>query len=266
MSDDVTATPMNCAELAARSTSYSLGELAPGDAVRAREHLAGCADCADLVLRDRQLAGRLRAAAVPAPPAVHQAVRDDLERARRDRRSAGRRRLATRVTGLAVAAGLVAAVAVAANQDDEAAPPAPVASAPVRPASPLDAAWQVYAAPALPLEQRAAVSTAPDLTRAGLRAVGAGVVRLGTQKATAAEYVGDGGIRVTLFRWPGHLPSPSGAGYEGGAAGARPSVWTVKRGPTSSAWWDSDDVVWCVVGNLPSDRFATVVEHLRRTA
>jgi hypothetical protein len=40
----------------------------------------------------------------------------------------------------------------------------------------------------------------------------------------------------------------------------------VKRGPTSSAWWDGDDVVWCLVGNLPSDRFAGVVEQLRRTA
>jgi anti-sigma factor RsiW len=264
MSDDITATPMDCAELAARSTSYSLGELAPGDAVRAREHLAGCADCANLVLRDRQLAGRLRAAAMPAPPAVHQAVRDALERERRERRSARRGRLATRITGLAVAAGLVAAVAVAANQDDEAAPSAPVASAPARPASPLDAAWQVYAAPALPLERRTAVSTAPDLTRAGLRAVAAGVVRLGKQEATAAEYTGEGGVRLTLFRWPGNLPAPSG-GYEGGAGGARPSVWTVKRGPTSSAWWDGDDVVWCLVGNLPSDRFASVVENLRRT-
>src|SRR4051812_46765291 len=260
-------TPMDCAELAARSTSYSLGELAADDAVRAREHLAQCADCAALVLRDRQLVGRLRAAAVPAPPEVHQAVRDELERVRRAGRAAGRRRLATRVAGLAVAAGLVAAVAVAVAVDgdrDRAEGPAPAASAPASvPSSPLDAAWKVYAAPSLPLDASADVRTAPDLRGAGLRAVGAGTVTLGAKRARAAEYLGRNGVRVTVFRWPGELPAPAGGVYEGGAGGARPQVWTVRRGSTSSAWWDSDGTVWCVVGNLPPNRFATVVEELR---
>ena len=65
---------MTCEEFQLRLTAFSLGELEPDERRHAREHLAGCDDCASRVLVDRQLTALLRTSAVPAPEATRTAV------------------------------------------------------------------------------------------------------------------------------------------------------------------------------------------------
>src|SRR5262245_66297208 len=95
---------MTCEEFAKALTAFSLNELDPSRAAAFRAHLASCAACTNLALRDHQLVSRLRAAAVPAPAAVHHAVTVAL---RRETREQERRR----GRPLRIAIGSVAAVA-----------------------------------------------------------------------------------------------------------------------------------------------------------
>src|SRR4029453_3721470 len=60
---------MTCEDFQLRLTAYSLGELDQDELQAARDHVAGCDDCASRALLDRQLTARLRAAAARDPRA-----------------------------------------------------------------------------------------------------------------------------------------------------------------------------------------------------
>src|SRR5215216_6603820 len=65
---------MTCDDFQLRLTAYSLGELDSDELQAARDHVAGCDDCASRALLDRQLTALLRGSAVPAPEATRAAV------------------------------------------------------------------------------------------------------------------------------------------------------------------------------------------------
>jgi anti-sigma factor RsiW len=259
---------MRCEAFAASLTAYGLGELPAAEAAAAREHLATCDRCGALVLRDRELVGRLRAAASPAPASVHHAVRRALRRERLLRR----RHLLRVGLGGAAAAALLGVVTVA--PDQAARPlPAPVAAAPDHHGEygggPLAAAWTAYQAPELPLERYGDgdplllgfTPVQPDLAPAGLRPSVSGTLHLAGRPAFAAEFTSAAGDRLTLFRWQGRLPESSGD-YPGGG---RPELRIVRSGLTSSAWWEDGDVVWCLVGDLEHQVFEQALARIRHT-
>ena len=136
---------MTCEEFKLQLTAFSLGELEPGERQRARDHLAGCDDCASRVLMDRQLTALLRTSAVPVPEAtrtaVLAAVRAEASPSAPVPEPAGRpapspRLPARRRHWVALAAALVGAAAVVAAA-------LLVVPAP-DPGSPLSAAWSSY--------------------------------------------------------------------------------------------------------------------------
>src|SRR5512133_2588603 len=65
---------MTCEDFQARLTAFSLGELDTDELQAARDHVAGCDDCASRALLDRQRTALLRVSAVPAPEETRAAV------------------------------------------------------------------------------------------------------------------------------------------------------------------------------------------------
>jgi hypothetical protein len=264
---------MTCEEFEAQLTAFSLGELEPDDATRARAHVSRCDSCTAATLRDRQLVALLRASTVEMPPtgqaAVLAAVRAETATAtvpdraptpagRRGRRSRGRRHW----LALAAAAALCLAVLAAAV----ALVPAPDRS------SAIAAGWKLYRqqgaiAGRQPSEQTARrldtvlgdAARPPDLRGFGLRAVGWDGRMLAGHLASVAEYRDAAGRRVTLMRWRGELPhptkgSPEVESYEG--------MQTAQWGGTSSVWFKAGDVVYCLVGKAPEQTLTEVADYL----
>lgn len=266
---------MTCEEFKLQLTAFSLGELGPDEHQRARDHLAGCDDCASRVLMDRQLSALLRTSAVPAPETTRTAVLAAVRTEARGEASpsapvperAGRpapspRRPARRRHWVALAAALVGAAAVLAAA-------LLVVPAP-DPGSPLSAAWSSYHhrgedGLGIPSEAEAdrlfavlgPASRTPDLSAHGLRKAGWEERDLAGHVAAVAEYRDADDGRVTLMRWRGDLPQMA-KGTEGGELAAY--TW----GRHTSYWWQADGVVWCLVGTIEKDRLSGIAERLRR--
>ena len=269
---------MTCEDFQLRLTAFSLGELGQDELEAAREHVAACDHCASKVLLDRQLTALLRASAVPAPAetrsAILAAVRAEAgtagdvparadtgpEAAGAGRPAASPRRPARRRHWAALAAALLAAASVLAVA--LLLVPAP------DPGSPLSAAWSSYHARGedglgSPTEAEAerlfAVlgpdSRTPDLAAFGLKQDGWEGRDLAGHLAAVAEYRDPDGGRVTLMRWRGDLPRMA-KGTQGGELAAY--TW----GRHTSYWWESDGVVWCLVGTIDKDRLYGIAEHL----
>jgi anti-sigma factor RsiW len=272
---------MTCDEFEARLTAFSLGELGPDETGQAREHVAGCSACASSVLRDRQLTALLRASVVEMPSAGRQAVlaavRAEARRtgdqaepgrpaahrwsgaAAAGSRSGGRRR---HWLALSSAAGLAAAVLAAVVL----AVPAP------DPGSPLAAGWSAYRTEASVawdhpgprtterlLAVLGAAARTPDLTRFGLTARGWGARELAGHLAAVAEYRDGQGRRVTLLRWRGKLPEATqGSPAQGYARKLQTATW----GETTSVWFRSGEVVWCLIGTVDQPTLDAVAAYL----
>jgi anti-sigma factor RsiW len=267
---------MTCEEFKLQLTAFSLGELGPDEHQRARDHLAGCDDCASRVLMDRQLTALLRTSAVPAPETTRNAVLAAVRTEARGEASpsapvperAGRpapspRRPARRRHWVALAAALVGAAAVVAAA-------LLVVPAP-DPGSPLSAAWSSYHhrgedGLGTPSEAEAdrlfavlgPASRTPDLSGHGLRKAGWEERDLAGHVAAVAEYRDATDGRVTLMRWRGELPQMA-KGAEGGD-----ELAAYRWGRHTSYWWRANGVVWCLVGTIDQERLSLVAEHLRR--
>jgi anti-sigma factor RsiW len=266
---------MTCEEFQARLTALSLGELEPAEAAAAREHVAHCSECASGVLLDRQLTALLRASVVPAPEAVRSSILAALraEAARlpgrgaadaTEPRAAGsprppRRRhwVALGLAALTAAAVLALAVLLV---------PSPDAG------SPLAAAWKSYhrqpvAAGTAPTEQvehrlyavLGPAAHTPDLSDVGLRAIGWDGRTLAGHLAVAAEYRDAAGRRFMLMRWRGELPRMASA-----PDGEDDQLEVYRWGRHASAWWQTDGVVWCLIGTVDEPTLYRVAEHLAR--
>jgi hypothetical protein len=267
---------MTCEDFQARLTAFSLGELDEAEVPAARDHVAACDTCASRVLLDRQLTALVRATAVPAPPetrdAVLAAVRAEAAAgtaepelaaagtAATTRPAASPRRPGRRRHWLALAAALLAAASVLAVA-------LLVVPAP-DPGSPLSAAWSSYHARGqdglgTPTEAEAErlfavlgpASRTPDLATFGLAKDGWEGRDLAGHLAAVAEYRDADGGRVTLMRWRGDLPRVA-KGTQGGELAAY--TW----GRHTSYWWESDGVVWCLVGTIEQKRLYEIAEHL----
>src|SRR5215218_10616782 len=236
---------MTCDDFQLRLTAYSLGELEQDELQAARDHVAGCDDCASRALLDRQLTALVRGSAVPAPAEAGPA----------DAPRPGRRR-----HWVALAAALLAAAAVVAAA--LLVTPAP------DPGSPLAAAWSSYHHQGKnglgsPSEAQAdrlfavlgPASRTPDLAGFGLRKDGWGGRDLAGHLAAVAEYRDAEGGRVTLMRWRGDLP-PMPGGSDGDDLAA------YRWGRHTSYWWRADGVVWCLVGTIDQERLYAIAEHL----
>jgi anti-sigma factor RsiW len=250
---------MTCEDFQARLTAFSLGELDTDELQAARDHVAGCDDCASRALLDRQLTALLRVSAVPAPEETRAAVLTAV-RAEAAGASAPARRPVRRRHWVALAAALLAAAAVVAAA-------LLVVPAP-DPGSPLAAAWSSYHAAGknglgTPSQAEAdrlfavlgPASRTPDLAAFGLRKDGWAARDLAGHLAAVAEYRDPEGGRVTLMRWRGDLPAmPSGADGDELAA--------YRWGRHTSYWWRADGVVWCLVGTIDQERLYEIAEHL----
>jgi hypothetical protein len=253
---------MTCEELQARLTALSLGELEPAEAAAAREHVAGCSHCASSVLLDRQLTALLRASVVPAPEAVRRsvlaAVRAEAgrgEAAGSPRRSRRRHWVALGLAALMAATVLAVTVLLV---------PAPDAG------SPLAAAWKSYhrqpvAAGATPgelAEDRlyavlGPAAETPDLSEVGLRPIGWDARNLAGHLAVAAEYRDGQGRRFMLMRWRGELPRMATA-----PDGDDEQLEIYRWGRHASAWWQTEGVVWCLIGTVDEPTLYRVAERL----
>jgi anti-sigma factor RsiW len=252
---------MTCEGLQVRLTALSLGELEPAEAAAAREHIAQCGDCASAVLLDRQLTALLRASAVPAPEAVRSSV---LAAMRAEAGGAGahqpvrpaRRRhwLALGTAALAAAAVLAIAVLLV---------PAPDTG------SALAAAWRSYhrepvaagTTPGAPAEERlhavlGPAARTPDLSDAGLKAIGWDKRTLAGHLAVAAEYRDAADHRFVVMRWRGELPRMARAPD----AGEELEVY--RWGRHASVWWREDGVVWCLIGTVDQTILLQVADRL----
>jgi anti-sigma factor RsiW len=252
---------MTCDDFQLRLTAYSLGELDEDELHAARDHVAGCDDCASRALLDRQLTALLRGSAVPAPEetraAVLTAVRAEAMGTAAPARGRGPRR---RRHWVALAAALLAAAAVVAAA-------LLVVPAP-DPGSPLAAAWHSYHAAGknglgTPSPAEAdrlfavlgPASRTPDLAQYGLHKDGWEARDLAGHLAAVAEYRDVKGGRVTLMRWRGELP-PMPSGTDGDEMAA------YRWGRHTSYWWRADGVVWCLVGTIDQERLYEIAEHL----
>jgi anti-sigma factor RsiW len=253
---------MTCDDFQLRLTAYSLGELEQDELQAARDHVAGCDDCASRALLDRQLTALVRGSAVPAPAETRSAVLAAVRAEARpdevgpaDASRPGRRR-----HWVALAAALLAAAAVVAAA--LLVTPAP------DPGSPLAAAWSSYHRQGKnglgsPSEAQAdrlfavlgPASRTPDLAGFGLRKDGWGGRDLAGHLAAVAEYRDAEGGRVTLMRWRGDLP-PMPGGSDGDDLAA------YRWGRHTSYWWRADGVVWCLVGTIDQERLYAIAEHL----
>jgi Putative zinc-finger len=265
---------MTCEDFQRRLTAFSLGELEEAERQEARDHLAGCDDCASRVLVDRQLTALLRKSAVPAPEEARGKVLAAVRAAAEAEATAGVKAAAVAGSGrpasaphrgrrrhwVALAAALLTAASVLAVT-------LLVVPAP-DPGSPLSAAWSSYHARGedglgTPTEAEAerlfAVlgpdSRTPDLAAFGLKKRGWEGRDLAGHLAAVAEYRDPDGGRVTLMRWRGDLPRMA-KGTQGGELAAY--TW----GRHTSYWWESDGVVWCLVGTIDKDRLYGIAEHL----
>jgi hypothetical protein len=262
---------MTCEEFRLQLTAFSLGELEPGERLRAHDHVAACNDCASRLLRDRQLTALVRTTTVAVPPdtrtAVLAAVRAEagamagapaatpaatsLPPARRPLR---RRHWVALAAALLAAAAVVAAALLVTPAPD--------------PGSPLAAAWSSYHArgknglgtPSTAQAERlfavlGADSRPPDLHGYGLRPDGWEARDLAGHLASVAEYRDPDGGRLTVMRWRGELPAvaraPAGSGLK-----------AYRWGRHTSYWWRADGVVWCLVGTINQDRLYDIAEHL----
>jgi hypothetical protein len=254
---------MTCDDFQARLTAYSLGELETDELHAARDHVAGCDDCAAKLLLDRQLTALVRHSAVPVPPATRAAILAAVRDEAREAAARGplpARRPTRRRHWVALAAALLGAVAVVAAA-------LLVVPAP-DPGSPLSAAWSSYHARGqeglgTPGEASAErlfavlgpASRTPDLRGYGLQPRGWEARDLAGHLAAVAEYRDPDGGRVTLMRWRGELPrmakAPPGAGLK-----------AYRWGRHTSFWWRADGVVWCLVGTVHQDRLYEIAEHL----
>jgi len=245
---------MTCEEFAQALTAFSLNELDPPRAAACRAHLAGCAACTNLSLRDHQLVSRLRAAAVPAPATVHHAVAVALRQETREHERRRGRPLRVAIASAAAAAAvlLVFATLTLDSRREE-------------PQTPLAAAWRAYRDGDLPLDPSVEVPAAlltlpmPDFGKFGLRKVHDGSLRLAGQPALATEYRGSGGEHFTVFRWQGKLPNLT----QRNPGADPPSVITSSWNGTTSSWWNYDGVVFCAVGDLPRTELDAAVDHIR---
>ena len=275
---------MTCEEFKLQLTAFSLGELGPDEHQRARDHLAGCDDCASRVLMDRQLTALLRTTAVPVPEttrtAVLAAVRTEArgeaspsapvpERAGRPapspRRPARRRHWVALAAALVGAAAVLAAALLVVPAPDPGSPLSAEAGEGNRLVEPLEAARHSRGARD-PAGQREAeadqlfavlgpASRTPDLSDHGLRKAGWEERDLAGHVAAVAEYRDAEDGRVTLMRWRGELPQMA-KGTEGGERAAY--TW----GRHTSYWWEADGVVWCLVGTIEQKRLYQIAEHL----
>ena len=251
---------MTCEDFQLRLTAYSLGELDQDMLQAARDHVAGCDDCASRALLDRQLTALLRASAVPAPAETRAAVLTAVRAEARGTTAAPARGRARRRHWVALAAALLAAAAVVAAA-------LLVVPAP-DPGSPLAAAWSSYHARGKDglgtpspkeAERLFAVlgpdSRPPDLAGYGLRQDGWEGRDLAGHVAAVAEYRDHQGGRLTLMRWRGELPAvaraPAGSGLK-----------AYRWGRHTSYWWRADGVVWCMVGTIDQDQLYEIAEHL----
>jgi len=251
---------MTCEDFQLRLTAYSLGELDQDMLQAARDHVAGCDDCASRALLDRQLTALLRASAVPAPAETRAAVLTAVRAEARATTAAPARGRARRRHWVALAAALLAAAAVVAAA-------LLVVPAP-DPGSPLAAAWSSYHARGKDglgtpspkeAERLFAVlgpdSRPPDLAGYGLRQDGWEGRDLAGHVAAVAEYRDHEGGRLTLMRWRGELPAvaraPAGSGLK-----------AYRWGRHTSYWWRADGVVWCMVGTIDQDQLYEIAEHL----
>jgi hypothetical protein len=248
---------MTCDDFQLRLTAYSLGELDQDELQAARDHVAGCDDCASRALLDRQLTALVRGSAVPAPADTRAAVlpAGGAVAGRADAPRPVRRR-----HWIALAAALLAAAAVVAAA-------LLVVPAP-DPRSPLAAAWSSYHARGKnglgsPTEAQAdrlfavlgPASRTPDLAGYGLRKDGWEARDLAGHLAAVAEYRDAEGGRVTLMRWRGDLP-PMPSGSDGDELAA------YRWGRHTSYWWRAEGVVWCLVGTIDQGRLYKIAEHL----
>jgi anti-sigma factor RsiW len=270
---------MTCEEFEAQLTAFSLGELEPDDAMRARSHVARCDSCAAATLRDRQLTALLRASIVEMPPAgqaaVLAAVRSDTTMAtmpaaprqarprpgvpmRRHRNRRSRRHWLALAAAAALAMTVLALAVVLV--------PAPDRS------SAIAAGWNLYRIEAAVSQKQPSAETAkrlrtvlgaaahpPDLRGFGLQPVGWDGRMLAGHLASVAEYRDAAGRRVTLMRWRGELPQPTRgapelASYEG--------MQTAQWGSTGSVWFKTGDVVSCLVGTVAEHTLTEVAHHL----
>jgi len=251
---------MTCEDFQLRLTAYSLGELDQDMLQAARDHVAGCDDCASRALLDRQLTALLRASAVPAPAETRAAVLTAVRAEARGTTAAPARGRARRRHWVALAAALLAAAAVVAAA-------LLVVPAPT-PGSPLAAAWHSYHTLGknglgTPSEAEAdqlfavlgPASRTPDLAAFGLTKDGWEARDLAGHLAAVAEYRDPDGGRVTLMRWRGDLPRVA-KGTEGGELAAY--TW----GRHTSYWWEADGLVWCLVGTIDQERLYGIAEHL----
>jgi anti-sigma factor RsiW len=249
---------MTCEDFQVRLTAFSLGELDPDELQAARDHVAGCDDCASRVLLDRQLTALLRVSAVPAPEetraAVLTAVRAEAAGAAAPARGPRRRHWIALAAALLAAAAVVAAALLVVPAPD--------------PGSPLAAAWSSYHAVGknglgspskVEAERMYAVlgpaSRTPDLAAFGLRKDGWAARDLAGHLAAVAEYRDAEGGRVTLMRWRGDLP-PMPSGADGAELAA------YRWGRHTSYWWQVDGVVWCLVGTIDQEQLYEIAEHL----
>jgi anti-sigma factor RsiW len=252
---------MTCEELQARLTALSLGELDPAEAAAAREHVAECSHCASSVLLDRQLTALLRASVVPAPETVRRSVLAAV-RAEAGRGAAGPPRRSRRRHWVAL--GLAALMAATVLAVTVLLVPAPDAG------SPLAAAWKSYhrqpvAAGATPGEHAedrlyavlGPAAETPDLSEAGLRPIGWDSRTLAGHLAVAAEYRDGQGRRFMLMRWRGELPRMTSA-----PDGDDEQLEVYRWGRHASAWWQTEGVVWCLIGTVDEPTLYRVAERL----
>jgi anti-sigma factor RsiW len=242
---------MTCEEFAQSLTAFSLCELDTPQIEACNAHLARCAACTNLSLRDHQLVSRLRASAVPAPAAVHHAVTVALRQASREQ---ARRRRPLRVAMAGLAAAIAAMLAFGVVSID-----------PKADETPLTAAWAAYRADELSLDPGVEVPARlltlplPDFAKFGLFPKDEGTMRLAGAPALATDYRDQHGGRFAIFRWEGELPNLAQSNPGAGP----PSVITSSWGGTTSAWFYYDGVVFCAVGNLPRAQLDAAVDHLR---
>jgi len=252
---------MTCDDFQLRLTAYSLGELNADELQAARDHVAGCDDCASRALLDRQLTALLRGSAVPAPEetraAVLTAVRAEAAGTAgpaQGRRPGRRRHWVALAAALLGAAAVVAAALLVVPAPD--------------PGSPLAAAWHSYHTEGrnglgTPSQAEAdrlfavlgPAARTPDLAAYGLRKDGWAARDLAGHLAAVAEYRDAEGGRVTLMRWRGELP-PMPSGSDGDELAA------YRWGRHTSYWWRADGVVWCLVGTIDQERLYRIAEHL----
>jgi hypothetical protein len=275
-----------CDDFAERLTAFNLGELDAGEAAKARAHVAGCGDCAGLVLADRALSSRLRAEAGQVPASVHLSVREVLASAGFSPSAASsppaeasrpapaapaastpkaaepevvpepvplrpRRSRAWRVvSALAAAAVLLVAILVWTRPDSgEPAPP--------QAGGTIGAAMQAFAAGPLRFDPALGAKPVRSKELTGLRVAGSGRMELAGTTVAATEYRGADGSRLAVFWWPGSLP-PAYA-REGGKPGPRTST----SGGNTSTWWAHDGVAWCVVGNIDRATYDRALDEIR---